>query len=113
MLVDNYVNSLEAITLILIDVFDFKVVPNTEEQIMEAMLKVVKYKLAIGLDKSVKESSKVMLAIITTCKVVSMEFEIKEEVKIARVTIALIALVSFYSIFISTFNIVNFLLQVL
>ena len=113
MLVDNYVNSLEAITLILIDVFDFKVVPNTEEQIMEAMLKVVKYKLAIGLDKSVKESSKVMLAIITTCKVVSMEFEIKEEVKIARVTIALIVLKSFYSIFISTFNIVNFLLQVL
>ena len=113
MLVDNYVNSLEAITLILINVFDFKIVPNTEEQIMEAMLKVVKYKLAIGLDKSVKESSKVMLAIITTCKVVSMEFEIKEEVKIARVTIALIVLKSFYSIFISTFNIVNFLLQVL
>ena len=47
MLVDNYVNSLEAITLILIDVFDFKVVPNTEEQIMEAMLKAVEYKLAI------------------------------------------------------------------
>lgn len=113
MLVDNYANSLEAITLILINVFDFKIVPNTEEQIMEAMLKVVKYKLAIGLDKSVKESSKVMLAIITTCKVVSMEFEIKEEVKIARVTIALIALVSFYSIFISTFNIVSFPPQVL
>jgi len=42
MLVDNYANSLEAITLILINVFDFKIVPNTEEQIMEAMLKVVK-----------------------------------------------------------------------
>ena len=61
----------------------------------------------------VKESSKVMLATITTYKEESMEFEIKEEVKIARVTIALIVLKSFYSIFISTFNIVNFLLQVL
>lgn len=78
---------MEAIRLKLIKFSNFKEVPNKEEQIVEAMLGVVKETLAIKKGKFVvalvEESSKVVLVKLSTCTEAFKEFE-TEEVKIVR-----------------------------